>query len=94
MKAVYAVALAGLALAAAGCGGSPPDQPGPVFPTTPLTVAEWRALPKETKYLAENLDRVKAGNRRLATKDGWQRFYRTELEPAMKKDFPAAGATP
>jgi len=74
------------ALALAGCSDKPVVEPTP--PLTPLTVEEWKALPRETKYEVDSFERLKLGNPSLMIGDGWEKFQRTVVNPARKKDFP------
>jgi hypothetical protein len=74
-----------LTLALAGCGGGGAAATGA---DVPLTVADWKALPVESKYSAETLERLKKGDPNLATADGWETFQKTVIAPSRKKDFP------
>ncbi len=69
------------AVALAGCS-KPPARPAP------LSVADWKALPAERKYTAEVLERLKEGEPKLQTPEGWEAFARTTLAEERKKDFP------
>lgn len=69
-----------------GCGG-PSKQTA--AEATPLTIAAWKGLPVSDKYSPETLERLKAGNPELNTPEGWEKFQKTELAAARKKD--AAG---
>jgi hypothetical protein len=86
------LAIALLLLAAvglAGCGGRP------VGPSSaPLSVAEWKAMPVGQKYTADTLERLKAGDPKLGTPEGWEAFSRTTLREARKNDFPASKRRP
>lgn len=76
-------------VAAVGCGGSKPIPTAP----KPLTVAEWKTLPATEKYTADSLERLKAGDPALQTPEGWDRFAKTDLAAARRKDK-AAGTRP
>jgi hypothetical protein len=78
--AVIAVATLGLA----GCGDSPAAKP-----PAPLSVADWKAMPTDQKYTPEALERLKEGDPKLQTPEGWEAFQKTVVQPARKKDFPA-----
>ncbi len=82
MKRITQPLLLALALGLSGCAAQPSDAPAP------LTVAEWKALPVETKYSPETLERLKEGNPTLQTPEGWTAFSRTTLAEARKKDSP------
>lgn len=78
---VVAAVVAGLT----GCGtpgGSAGTKP------TPLTVADWKAMPTDQKYTPETLERLKEGDPELQTAEGWEKFQKTVVIPARKKDFP------
>lgn len=68
-----------------GCGSSQPTA-GDGAP--PLTVEQWKALPVETKYEIETLERLKQGDPNLQDQRAWDKFTREVLLPAKKKDFP------
>jgi hypothetical protein len=74
-----------LMISAFGCGGSGPADSGP---NTPLTVADWKAMPVEQKYSGETLERLKKGDPNLDTAEGWEAFQKTVIAPSRKKDFP------
>jgi hypothetical protein len=67
----------------AGCGGKPAAEP------PPLSVADWKAMPVDQKYTPEALERLKRGDPKLETPEGWEAFSRTTLAAARKKDFAA-----
>ena len=69
-----------------GCGGSSQQT---AAEAAPLTVAAWKNLPASEKYSPETLERLKAGNPELNTPEGWERFQKTDLAAARRKD--AAG---
>ena len=66
-----------------GCGGSSKQTDAAA---APLTVAAWKDLPASEKYLSETLERLKAGNLELNTPEGWERFQKTDLAAARRKD--------
>jgi hypothetical protein len=74
--------LLAVAFGLAGCGGKPTAETPP-----PLTVADWKALPVDQKYTPEALERLKRGDPKLETPEGWEAFSRTALAEARKKDF-------
>ncbi len=69
-------------LTLAGCGRPMASRPAP------LSVSDWRALPVDKKYTAEALERLKEGDPKLQTPEGWEAFSRTTLAQERKKDFP------
>jgi hypothetical protein len=80
-KMTALLVLAG-ALGLAGCGGKPAGPPAP------LSITEWRAMPVDQKYTSEALERLKEGEPKLQTAEGWEAFSRTTLAENRKKDFP------
>lgn len=76
--------LAMLALSLAGCGRRITHPP-----SEPLTVEAWTALPPETKFEIATLERLKQGTPQLQDDREWDRFARTVLNPARKKELPA-----
>ena len=81
MKTTGGLLLLALATGLTGCGGKT------IEPPQPLTVAEWKAMPRQEKYTPETLERLKQGDPRLETPEGWEAFSRTTLKTARKKDF-------
>lgn len=75
-----------LAVAAglAGCGSPPASAPE----ERPLTLEQWKALPPETKYEIDTLERLKQGNPKLQDQREWEKFTRDVLLPARKKELP------
>jgi len=69
-----------------GCAGK--SDAAKVIPSSPLTVAEWKALPIDKKYEPETIERLKQADPALGTPEGWDAFQRTTLLPSRKKDFP------
>lgn len=69
---------------AAGCAGSHSES----APPAPLTVADWRTMPVDQKYTPEAIERLKAGDPKLQTPEGWESFQKTVVLPSRKKDFP------
>jgi predicted small lipoprotein YifL len=67
----------------AGCGGKPPAEP------PPLSVADWKAMRVDRKYTPEALERLKRGDPKLETPEGWEAFSRTTLAEARRKDSAA-----
>ena len=55
---------------------------------------DWKALPVDQKYTAEALERLKAGDQKLQTAEGWDEFQKNVVTPARKKDFPPGGRRP
>jgi hypothetical protein len=82
MKTVTPLLLAA-ALGLAGCGGKPTGTP-----IVPLRVEDWKAMPSDQKYTAQTLERLKEGDPKLQTAEGWELFSRTALPEARKRDFP------
>lgn len=79
------LAVAAVVVGLAGCGspgGSAEAKP------TPLTVADWKTLPPDQKYTPETLERLKEGDPELQTAEGWEKFQKTVVAPARKKDYP------
>lgn len=70
-----------------GCGGS--QAPVASLHESPLTVDQWKAMPPETKYEVETFERLKLGNPKLQDQREWDKFARTVVFPAKKKDFPS-----
>lgn len=60
--------------------------PPPTFPTTPLKLAQWEQLPADEKYAAETLERLKGGEPKLRTKQGWKVFYEKTLKPGLAQE--------
>ncbi len=85
-----AVLALALVVGVAGCGDPPPSGPT----AAPLTVAELKALPVGEKYTAETLERLKAGDPKLQTAEGWEAFSKTTLAAARKTDFPGGRPRP
>lgn len=84
MQARYLLAMVLMSASLAGCQNSPSD-PGP----PPLSVQEWAALPAEAqKYSAGVLERVKEGDPKFQDEQAWNRFVKTVVTTARKKDFP------
>ena len=44
-------------------------------------------MPADQKYTPEALERLKRGDPKLETPEGWEAFSRTTLVAARKKDF-------
>lgn len=72
-----------LALGVTGCGSTTAPKP-----PTPLSVADWKGMPTDQKYTPETLERLKDGDPKLQTAEGWEAFQKTVVVPARKKDFP------
>ncbi len=68
--------------ALAGCGKPAARSPAP------LSVAEWQTLPVDQKYTARTLERLKEGDPKLHTPEGWEAFSHSILARERKKDFP------
>lgn len=83
-RAVMTLCLLSAAVALTGCGSSPATSPG----ETPLTVEEWKALPAQTKYEVETLERLKLGDPKLQDQRAWDKFTREVLLPAKQKERP------
>lgn len=82
MRRLAAILIAALAI---GCGGK--SDAAKTVPTSPLTVAEWKTMPVEEKYVPETIERLKKADPNLETPEGWDAFNRSTLLPARKKDF-------
>ena len=81
MKAMASLFVGVVAFGLAGCGGPTSEPPAP------LTVTDWKGLPVERKYTPDALERLKQGDPTLETPEGWNKFRRTTLAAARKKDF-------
>jgi hypothetical protein len=75
-----------LLLVLAGCQGKTVPASIPDYPTGPITVAQWKELPKEIRYAPESLERLKEGVPTLRSDRGWDQFYKTVLGPARRAD--------
>lgn len=82
MRLLVFVLGAALAAAPGGCGSTPATAPG----ETPLTVEQWKALPAQTKYEVDTMERLKLGDPKLQDQRTWDKFTREVLLPAKKKD--------
>ena len=85
MRITRLLAVAALVVGLAGCG----NPGGPAARPAPLTVADWKAMPTDQKYTPETLERLKEGDPNLRTAEGWEKFQKTVVAPARKKDFPS-----
>ena len=81
MKAMTNLFFGVMAFGLAGCGCPTTE------PLAPLTGTDWKGLPVEQKYTPEALERLKQGDPTLETPEGWDKFRRTTLAAARKKDF-------
>jgi hypothetical protein len=90
MKAVYGILLLVLTAGVVGCGG----QPQSAEPPAPLSVADWKTMPVDQKYQPETLERLKQGDPKLDTPEGWDAFSRSTLAENRKKDFPKGKRKP
>lgn len=54
----------------------------------PLTLAAWKVLPPETKYEIDTYERLKQGEPKLQDQREWDKFARTVVLPAKKREFP------
>lgn len=88
MKPVYTLLILVLACDLTGCRGQSTE---PAAEKTPLSVADWQALPVDKKYTSESLERLRRGDPKLQTPEGWDEFQVTILLPARKRDFPKGG---
>ena len=84
MKFRTAIASVVVALGLAGCGSNL----SATKPPAPLSVADWKSMPTDQKYTPETLERLKEGDPKLQTAEGWEAFQKTVVVPARKKDFP------
>lgn len=82
MKLRFVVVFIAAAVGVVGCGGPAPTPPAP------LSVADWKAMPPDQKYTPETLERLKEGDPKFQTPEGWEAFQKTVVQPARKKDFP------
>ena len=82
MKLIYCLVLVSL-LSSTGWGRNR----GAAGPPGPLSSAVWSALPAETKFEIDTLERLKAGEPKLQDDKEWDRFARKVLLPAQKKEF-------
>ncbi|MGL6074467.1 MAG: hypothetical protein ACRC8S_09935 [Fimbriiglobus sp.] len=65
-----------------GCGGSTPAP----APETPLTLDNWKQLPKEIKYDIDTLERLRRSDPKYQNQRDWDRFSRETILPERKKD--------
>jgi hypothetical protein len=86
MKTVTPLLLLATALSLAGCGGKPTGTP-----VVPLSVEDWKAMPTDQKYTSQTLERLKEGDPKLQTTEGWEQFSRTTLPEARRKDAAGKG---
>lgn len=84
MKLRTAIVALAVAVGLSGCSDKSATKP-PV----PLSVADWKAMPPDQKYTTETLERLKEGDPKLQTPDGWEAFQKSVVLPARKKDFPS-----
>jgi len=85
MRWLYAIMML---VSVVGCGGK--SDAAKTVASSPLTVAEWKALPVEEKYQSETIERLKKADPNLETPEGWDAFNRATLQPERRKDFPNA----
>jgi len=76
-------AIFAMLLSAIGCAKSPQV----VQTEEPLTVEAWQALPVEVKYTIDTFERLRQSNAKFREQRDWDRFTRTVLLPAKKKDL-------
>ncbi|MEO8497618.1 MAG: hypothetical protein ABI614_21335, partial [Planctomycetota bacterium] len=76
-----------VASAAIGCSGEPTPNEMPSAPT-PLSVAEWQALPVVEKYDDAAFQRLKMQDAKLKNEREWHRFMVETVIPERKKDLP------
>ncbi len=88
MRTALGIFILTCALAPVGCGRKVADAP------LPLSIAAWEALPVGQKYTNEALERLKVGNPKLQTPEGWEAFSRTTLARNRRKDFPNGPGRP
>lgn len=72
------------ALLAFGCSANPATD----LSNEPLALEEWRVMPSEAKFQAATMERLKLGNPKLQDDREWERFLRTVVIPARKKELP------
>jgi hypothetical protein len=82
MNKYYVILGLAMLVAAVGCDKPVEDEPPPV------TIAEWKSMPVGQKYSREMLERLKKGDPKLQTPEGWESFAKTTLAATRKKDFP------
>jgi uncharacterized lipoprotein YbaY len=82
MKRRCALLSLALAFMLAGCSQPMDDIP------EPISIADWQSMPADQKYTQEMLERLKVGNPKLQTPEGWEAFSRSTVTVARKKDFP------
>ncbi len=90
MKARGCLLILALAFLPAGCGRS---RPAAAAEREPLTVEQWTALPANTKYDIDTLERVKVSDPRFQAEEQWDQFARTVIVPAKSRDV-AQGKLP
>jgi len=84
MRVLIAPPFLVVAACLAGCGSPPPSARA----ESPLTLEQWKALPAETKYEIDSLERLKQGSPKLQDQREWEKFTRDVLLPARKKELP------
>jgi hypothetical protein len=72
-------------LTVVGCGHQQADES---TSDAPLTMEQWKALPSQTRYEIETLERLKQGTPKLQNQREWDRFTREELLPMKNKEMP------
>lgn len=69
----------------AGCGGTQ----GPPPLNTPITRAEWEAMPFEQKYDPDTFERLRKGEPKLKDERAWKAFFSSVIVPKRKADLQA-----
>lgn len=86
MRATIGLLALVTAIALVGCGEKPVEADAAL--TAPLSVEQWKGLPVETKYEVSTLERVKDGDPKFQQQREWDKFLRTVVNPARKKEAP------
>ncbi|MBX9680482.1 MAG: hypothetical protein K2X38_17125 [Gemmataceae bacterium] len=79
------VAILTLGFSLTGCGGGSAPLKGTW--EEPLTLAQWKKLPPETKFTVETFEKLKAGEPSLQDEKAWSKFARETVNPARKKEL-------
>lgn len=87
MSQAWKIGAIALGLGLCGCGADPAP-PAADESGVPLTVADWQALPPERKYEFETLERLKQADPKLENQREWDRFTKSVILPARRRDVP------
>jgi len=70
----------------AGCSSEPDSNVA--LNDQPISIEAWQELEVAEKYAPETLDRLKLNDPRLENERNWNRFMRSVVVPARRKDIP------